>query len=168
MWTNPHNPSASSEKCRACGMVRESVQHFGQCVKLKPIFEVMRKFDGASDWDDARMNLLGVNAFKGVIPEGTSALHFMLWKFTLIALTKSGMEGAPVIPTTIIDSAMRRLREKIKAVRYNVTLERTRCEARETTPDFRKFGRVLEGIGEVTKEGYVRLNDELTALFYML
>jgi len=128
----------------------------------------MRKFDGAKEWNDTRMNLLGVNAFKGVIPEGTSALHFMLWKFTLIALTKAGMEGAPIVPNSIIDSAMRRLREKIKSIRYSVTLEKTRCESREVKPDYRRFRRFLEGIGDVTEDGAVRLNDELSTLFHLL
>jgi hypothetical protein len=128
----------------------------------------MRKFDKAERWDDARMNLLGINAFKGVIPEGTSALHFMLWKFTLIALTKKSLEGDPIVPTDIIDKAMRRLREKIKAVRYSITKEKTKSESRGTTPDFRKFKRYIEGIGTVTQEGGLQLHDELVTLFSIL
>ena len=167
MWTNPHNPQASSVNCRACGLERESVLHFGKCTKLKPIFEVMRQFDGAESWDDTRMNLLGVNPFKGVIPEGTSALHFNLWKFTLIALTKASLEGAPIMPSYIIDSAMRRLRGKIQALSYSISTEKNRCDSRGTVPDFRKYNKLLEGIGSVTPEGYISLEEDLKTLFLL-
>ena len=114
------------------------------------------------------MNLLGVNAFKGVIPEGTSALHFILWKFTIIALTKASIEGAPIDPLNIVDSAMRRLREKIKSLSYSMTAEANRAEARGSKPDLRKYRRFLEGIGTVTPDGKIELNDELITLFSII
>ena len=95
-FTNPHNPNASSIYCRACKTERESIAHFGKCNRLKPVFEFMRKFDEEKAWDDVRMNLFGVNDMKGIVPEGTSTLHFMLWKHTLIQLTLASLRGTDV------------------------------------------------------------------------
>ena len=50
--TNPHNPQASTHKCRLCGEERESILHLGTCEWLRPVFEVMRKFDKGSRWDE--------------------------------------------------------------------------------------------------------------------
>ena len=118
--------------------------------------------------DEPTSNLLGVNAFKGVIPEGTSALHFMLWKFMLIALTKNSLDGDPITPTDIIDRAMKRLREKIKATRYAITLEINRSESRGKDPDFKRFRRYIAGIGTVEQDGALKLHDELDTLFSVL
>ena len=41
-FTNPHNPSAASDRCRCCGWERESIAHLGKCLMLKPIFEFTR------------------------------------------------------------------------------------------------------------------------------
>ena len=49
----------------------------------------MREFDDGHAWDDMNMNLFGINDMKGVVKEGTSTLHFMLWKHLIIQLTMS-------------------------------------------------------------------------------
>ena len=128
----------------------------------------MREFDKATAWNDVRMNLFGVNSFKGVVPEGTSTLHFMLWKFTLIALTRSGLYGEPIDSTHIIDSAMRRLRNKIKALGHTIILDKNRSESRGLTLDIRKYTRKLEGIATVTPSGYVVPEKPLADLFELL
>jgi hypothetical protein len=69
LLTNPHNDKASTCMCRLCGNERESILHLGKCEWLKPIFEVLRKFDGGTAWNDACLNLLGVNDMKGIPPE---------------------------------------------------------------------------------------------------
>ena len=48
-WTNPHNPDTPSDKCRLCGLCRESISHFGVCVALKPIFKELRLIDGGDE-----------------------------------------------------------------------------------------------------------------------
>ena len=39
---NPHNPEAPTDRCRACGLMRESITHFGVCSALQPVFEIFR------------------------------------------------------------------------------------------------------------------------------
>ena len=80
----------------------------------------MRNFDEGYAWDDVRMNLFGVNHMKGVVPEGTSTLHFMLWKHTLIQLTLSSLRGTEVKASEIIDRAVLRLQRRVKALGYEV------------------------------------------------
>ena len=160
-FTNPHNPSATSENCRACRGDRESIAHFGECVTLKPMFKLMRVFDGGTAWDDVRLNLFGVNDMKGVLPEGTSTLHFMLWKHTLIQLTMNSLNGTPVNASEIIDKAVLRLHKRVKALEYNITCEYCRSDARKSEVDLGKYRKRLEGIGSIDDGGRVTLHPDL-------
>ena len=161
MFTNPNNPQSDTALCRVCNKERESILHFGRCQGLKPIFEFMRTFDGGTDWDDARMNLFGVNDMMGVIPEGTSTLHFMLWKHTLIQLTMKALKGEPVSPLAIIDKATLRVLKRVKALEYEIRCEYCKSEARETAPKLGKFKARIEGIGNISDEGRVYLHEKL-------
>jgi hypothetical protein len=162
MLTNPHNPSASTHLCRCCGKERESITHFGKCTKLRPVFEFMREFDGGGVWDDVQMNLFGVNDMKGIIPSGTSTLHFMLWKFTLIQLTQASLQGKPISPTSIIDRACLRVNRRVKALQHEIHCEFCRAQSRECEPSLQKIITKLAGLGEVDPlNGAVTLRDIL-------
>ena len=65
-FTNPHNPKAGSPLCRACGLHRESIMHFGECPALAPVFSSLRPVDGGAE-GDVRLNLLGEHS--GAKPE---------------------------------------------------------------------------------------------------
>ena len=168
---NPHNPEASTDKCRACGQVRESITHFGECSALRPIFEIMRKFDKAKRWDDRKMNLLGVNEMKGVIPEGTSTVHFVLWKFIIIQLTLVSIEGKPFSNLEIVEFAMRRLARKLTGIQYAMTCAKHKAESRgcqeDGTPfeaNYSKFEKWVTGVATI-EDGKLIVDTELLDLF---
>ena len=161
MFTNPHNPNAGDSRCRACRGDRESITHFGECTVLKPMFVLMRKFDGSDAWDDIRMNLFGVNDMKGVIPQGTSALHFMLWKHALIQLTMCSLKGIKVNAEEIIDKAVLRLQKRIKTLEYNVRCAYCKGDARGEDVKLDAFRKRLEGIGDIDEKGKVTLHRDL-------
>ena len=164
MLTNPHNPQANSHMCRLCGQERESLLHLGTCTWLKPVYEVMRKFDDGPRWDDARLNLLGVNDMKGIPPEGTSTLHFMLWKHILLQMTMFSLKGIPPDQQQIIDKAVLRLEKRISALEYDITCMYCKSESRDTPPNLKPATRRLKGIGEVLDTGKIKLHPELTLL----
>ena len=95
----------------------------------------MRKFDGGERWDDERLNFLGVNAMKGIPPEGTSTLHFMLWKHTLLQMTMWSLKKVPPNAQQIIDRAVLRLEKRISAVQYEITCTFCKAESRSTPPN---------------------------------
>ena len=164
LLTNPHNPEASTHLCRLCGEKRESILHLGSCSWLKPIYEVMRKFDHGEHWDDARLNLLGVNEMKGVPPEGTSTLHFMLWKHTLIQMTMWSLKKVPPDVHQIIDRAVLRLEKRISALQYEITCTFCKSESRGSKPNLGTAKRRVQGIGEVTDSGRIVYNTDFLNL----
>ena len=52
-----------------------------------PIYEVMSKFDKGSRWDITPLNLPRQYKIMRMIDQGASLIHFVMWKFRLIALT---------------------------------------------------------------------------------
>ena len=124
----------------------------------------MRAFDGGERWDDARLNLLGVNDMKGIPPEGTSTLHFMLWKHILIQMTAFSLNNVPPQVQQIIDRAVLRLEKRINALKYDITCTFCQSESRSTTPNLKHARRKLQGIGDVLDSGKVELHPELAHL----
>ena len=131
---------------------------------VSAVFEVMRKFDKGSGWDDARRNLLGVNDMKGIPPEGTSTLHFMIWKHILIQMTAWSLNHVPPNAQQIIDRAVLRLEKRISAIKYEITCEYCTSESRGTALNLSKARRRLEGIAEISESGQVILHSELSEL----
>ena len=139
----------------------ESIVHFGECVILKPMFKFMRKFDGGEAWDDIRLNLFGVNDMKGIIPQGTSALHFMLWKHALIQITLCSLKGVKVNAEDIIDKAVLRLQKRIKTLEYGIQCAYCKGDARAQDVRLDSFRKRLEGIGDIDEKGRVILDKDL-------
>ena len=106
-YTNDRNPTATLPSCRLCFRHRETVQHFGECGALKPVFSLLRAFDEGIAWNDLRLNLMGITSQGGVVPPGLSMLHFVAWKFIILALTLKGVENRPFDPHTTLESISR-------------------------------------------------------------
>ena len=155
MLTNPHNPEAETSSCRLCGLTRESIWHWGECEGLKPIFETLRVFDGGQRWDDLKLNLFGINEMKGRVPDGTSALHFMAWKFILIQMTQMSLKKQAFDSEEIIKYAVRRLHSRVKTAEYRITMIRNKAFAQNSTPNYGTIARWTEGIAEVHKDSGV-------------
>ena len=130
------------------------------------MFETMRKFDGGSRWDDARRNLMGMNDMKGVVPEGTSTLHFMLWKHILLQMTMYSLKNVPPDVHQIINRALLRLEKRISSAQYEITCSLCQAESRSTPPNLKPARRRLKGIGDVLDSGKVVLHPDLVALLH--
>ena len=124
----------------------------------------MRKFDGGPRWDDARLNLLGVNDMKGILPEGTSTLHFMLWKHIIIQLTLCSLQHVTPDVYQIIDKAVLRLEKRVSALQYEITCTLCKSESRGVAPNLKPARRRLKGIGEILDSGKLLLRTELLQL----
>ena len=102
---------------------------------------------------------------KGIIPSGTSTLHFMLWKFTLIQLTQASLHGKPINPSVIIDHACQRVNRRIKALQHDIHCEFCKAQSRDCEPSLQRFSTKLAGIGEVDPQnGTVKLHTALQSI----
>ena len=155
MLTNPHNPEAETSSCRLCGLTRESIWHWGECKGLKPVFETLRVFDKGQRWDDRKLNLFGINDMKGRIPDGTSALHFMMWKFILIQMTQMSLKKQAFDSEEIIKYAVRRLHSRVKTAEYKIIMIRNKAFAQSKSPDYGTIARWTEGIADIHKDSGV-------------
>jgi len=138
--------------CRVCGAAQESIAHWGECGGLRPIFEEMRKFDEGDKWDEVKLNLFGMRQ-RGV-ETGVSLIHFLLWKFTLIALTKKGKLGIPINTDDIIEWSKKRLQSRLAKLRIRLSKAQSRAAARERTPLVTVERKWVKGIGQIEIDGY--------------
>ena len=165
MWTNPHNPTARSPNCRLCKQTRETITHFGECPRLMPIFKALRLLDDSPRWDDKTLNLLGVLPSGKVLPRGISMIHFIFWKFTLIAITKLGLDGTPIDEDEIIRSARERIHTRIKSAKMQLHLTRLEAQSRRREPNFNKMKNSLSGLGRISeRRGRIRTQRHFYAL----
>ena len=113
--TNSKNKEAPSPMCRVCNCEVETIEHFGKCKGLSKVYTCMRVLDGENDWDDLRLNLLGVRRNGHVIAKGTSLAHFAIWKHIIIQLTEIGLNKRQNISSTeIIEAAKLRIAKRIR------------------------------------------------------
>ena len=80
---------------------------------MRPIFEVMRKFDRGERWDMQILNLFGQYLNLKVVDPGVSLIHFIIWKFLIIALTQMALKSSPFVASEIIELARRRIKRRI-------------------------------------------------------
>ena len=151
-FTNKINPDASSPNCRLCGLVPESITHFGECPCLKPAFEIFRKLDGGNNWDNVTLNLFGQDENKRTIAPGVSLVHFIVWKFIIIHMTQVALEGTTFRIEVVLDHAKKRILRKIDTARFNLRNICMAANARETSPKAPQYHKWINGIGEVKIE----------------
>ena len=160
MFTNDHNPNASTTSCRLCGLSIEKVSHWGECRSLKPIFKEMRVLDKGTKWNCLSLNLLGMHPGMRMIPPGISMVHFILWKFILIKLTTVSLSNELFSASLVLESAKRRIEKRILTARQEADIIKRRALVRDREPDYGKLNKWLKGIGEVNSDGRVALSDE--------
>ena len=161
LFTNPHNPDAPSELCRLCGGVRETIQHFGQCVTLRPAFLSLRPIDGGHSWDDVALNLFGQLPGGKSIPPGVSLMHFIVWKFIIIDMTLLSLKKIPFDISIVLEKACARIQRKLSKTRLEIALEVFKAQARGRPPDLRRYVRWLEGIGKINLDFEIELTPEV-------
>ena len=162
----PHIPNAASDQCRLCKQERESIWHWGECIALKPAYEVMREFDGGNHWNDKKLNLFGQYNSGKIIEPGISLIHFNLWKFILIQITQVSLHGKKFDVTEIIEFTRKRIKRKIETAKKSIRIIQVRQLARGNekvrTPQFKKW---IRGIGKIDN-GKIVLHDALSNWLY--
>ncbi len=153
--TNPHNPSASSSLCRCCGGARETIEHLGECTGLRPVFTLMRRFDGGQNWDDRRLNLLGIKNKGMAVPSGINLLHLVCWKSILISMTHCSLKKTPFDPDVVLHHVQQRMQKRMKTALHLALIERNRAQARELPVRTETLRKWLKGLAEINKEGEV-------------
>ena len=107
-----------------------------------------------------RLNLLGEHsgakpeAPHGMLPRGTSLLHFVVWKFIVMALTFASLRGEKVDAASILAKARVRMTKKLKSVEQLLAIELVKEKVR-----LGRFRSWLEGLADVTDEGAIELKD---------
>jgi hypothetical protein len=175
--TNPHNPDAPSPLCRLCGQTRESIEHWGECPTLEPIFSALREIDGGARWDDCCLNLFGqhgrhkappqppdslpteVSTGGQIIAPGLSLVHFITWKFILIHMTMLSLKRQPFFPTHVLAQARRRIRRKLEGAKEGIRICVIQAEAKEREPKLHQYRKWLRGIGYIRDNRYMTLNE---------
>ena len=166
--TNPHNPKATTSRCRCCGIERESIEHFGKCTALKPVFELLRRFDGGPRWDDTRLNLLGIRNKGKAVPSGVSLLHMVAWKSILISTTVSGIKGVPFDTDVVLEHIKKRMRARMQTAQHLALVERNRAQARELpAPRTAALRKWVAGLAQISDEGIITLRPETHEWLYV-
>jgi hypothetical protein len=161
-FTNPHNPAATTSLCRCCSLERETIEHFGECTGLRPVFELMRRLDGGQRWDDPRLNLLGIKNRGKAIPSGISLLHLVCWKSVLIELTQCSIKKISFDPNNVLDHVKQRMTKRMKTAEHLALVERNRAQARELPPRTAALRKWLTGLAEVDEEGNIAFREAVS------
>jgi hypothetical protein len=148
------------DQCRLCGGSKETLAHFGECPRLKGVFNSLRTVDEGSKWNDARLNLLGVKG-RGVVKKGVSAVHMMMWKHVIPELVRTETKGAEFQTKQVLARAARRYLKREGALKVRVKLYMNKCEARGLKPRMDTFNSAVDGIAEVTEDGELIRGDNL-------
>ena len=127
--------------CRLCGKAVESICHWGECPCLRKAFELLRSFDNGERWNDRSLNLLGTYRDRGIVDHGVSLIHFIVWKFILIALTSLSVNGTPFDVNQILESAKARVYKRIATARYMARKIALRAATRGLTPSYAAWPR---------------------------
>ena len=109
----------------------------------------MRKFDGGSKWDLRTLNLLGQHLNLRVIDPGISLIHFILWKFTLIAITQVSLNNIAFDPNDIIEKSRSRIRRRIESARVGLRILEVQALARNEEPKHSQYSKWIRGIGKI-------------------
>ena len=167
MVTNSRNSAADTSLCRMCGEADESIKHIAECTCLEGVFTRLRDIDGGTDWNDSKLNLLGVYENGAVVSKGVSMVHFVVWKFIIIQLTDNSFNGTPIRGDVILDMAQRRIHTRIGKAIQEVRECLRRAEAKgEEKPRLDHVRSWLKGIGTIDAEGNVKLVKKLHDWLY--
>ena len=164
-------------RCRLCKCHPQTIEHWGGCEKLRPIFEDLRALEGGGPWLDYHMNLMatgwtdcvaiplgGDNVWvpsRKVAPRGISMVHFIMWKFIMIAITANSMDGLPVSALSIIDNARRRVKDRLTKLKVRLSKKVAQALSRCQPVNLAAERKWIEGLGSIDDEGNFEANEAL-------
>ena len=73
-----------------------------------------------------------------MVEEGVSMVHFIVWKFIFIAITKLNLHGTPVSALEIQEKAQQRVRDRITALKVRLRKIAIVAQAKNKDPNFDK------------------------------
>jgi hypothetical protein len=161
--------------CCLCDDPRQTIAHWASCPALDYVFSNLRLLDGGNRWDDARLNLFGMGAQPSVaisregevietpsmkmVDVGVSMVHFIVWKFIFIAITKLNLYGTPVSATEIQEQAQNRVKDRIKALTVRLRKKLVVAQAKNKPPNFDKERKWIRGLGDISDTGELTMNE---------
>ena len=111
--------STGNHRCRCCGRARETHTHMLRCHVLWEVWKPLRRL-ASEIWKRVHVGVefvyLGVAANGEIMPGGLMALHRIMWKMTIIALTKVEFENENVNPLHIWSMTCRRYIVRCRAL----------------------------------------------------
>ena len=132
----------------------------GVCIGLQKVYAQMREIDGAKNWRDGKLNLLGEFEDRSVVPPGVSLIHFIIWKFILIELTKVGLQGSCFSQDAVLAAAAQRVQKRIAVAEMECRKVELKAKARKTVPDYTKIRKWIKGIGEIV-DGRIKIYEQV-------
>ena len=131
------------------------------------MFTPLRDIDEGTDWNDSKLNLLGVYQNGAIVSRGVSMVHFVVWKFIIIQLTDNSFNGTPIRGDAILDMAQRRIHTRIGRAIQEARECLRRAEAKGDVNSRLDHVRAwLKGIGTIDEEGKVTLVKKLHDWLY--
>ena len=82
-------------------------------------------------------------------------IHFILWKFMLIALTQLAIKGEAFDAQSVIKHARRRVKRRIESARTGLKIIVVQAEARGKAPTCHQYIKWLKGIGTIIDDEIV-------------
>ena len=114
---------AHSLNCRLCDNDTETFSHLASCKEIKKVFDpllaLIHRLTGnpinLTPPEYSEFIFLGTLPNEPCLPSALSALHIIMWKFTLIAFTLKDLEGTKFNPESIWTQSVIRFRVRIQA-----------------------------------------------------
>ena len=119
----------------------------------------------ATGWTDCvAIPLGGDNVWipsRKVAPRGISMVHFIMWKFIMIAITANSMDGLPVSALSIIDNARRRVKDRLTKLKVRLSKKVAQALSRCQPVNLAAERKWIEGLGSIDDEGNFEANEAL-------
>ena len=139
----------------------------------------LRLIDEGEKWDEISLNLLGVRERKTLhrtppgslpveavrpyitLPPGQSLIHFCVWKYIIIHMTKLSIHGTPFSTDAVLAQARRRVRKRLDFARQGLRIIAVAAEAKGREPSAPQYKKWLQGIGTVEHGALMKLTEEV-------
>ena len=88
-------------------------------------------------------------------------VHFIMWKFIMIAITANSKDGLPVSALNIIDNARRRVKDRLTKLKVRLSKKVTQALSRCQPVNLAAERKWIEGLGSIDDEGNFEANEAL-------
>ena len=164
MWVRGHDPIDTA--CRVCRLTQESIEHFAECEKMRPMFDA---FAHLASVDMSKATVTEWRRFalfalppRGKMAEGWINMHLLLWKQCVYQLTTVSTEDATFSSHEVWQAAWARFERKALAKQEHIRTILLRAESRGIEPpDVIKKASPLTPLATITPEGKVVFDESI-------